>query len=163
MTGRTGNAVFSPANERPASHGTNRLIGSLPAGCAFVLAYISRLQGKCVGGVPCPIGRAREKTPKGAWRRPRVMVRVRHHVWEWRTPDDVTRQSDNCEIPILGESNGPLLSYTPAAQQMELWDESARVDRRSRVRCRDCASYGRRLRSGMGTNRADFRQYPSRG
>src|SRR5215510_11707124 len=103
MTGRTGNAVFSPANERPASHGTNRLIGSLPAGCAFVLAYISRLQGKCVGGVPCPIGRAREKTPKGAWRRPRVMVRVRHHVWEWRTPDDVTRQSDNCvKSPFWG-------------------------------------------------------------
>jgi len=61
------------------------------------------------------------------------MVRVRHHVWEWRTPDNVTQQSDDCEIPILGESNGPLLSYTPAAQQMELWDESARVDRRSRV------------------------------
>src|SRR5262245_48873098 len=43
------------------------------------------------------------------------------------------RQLPDDQMTILGESNGPLLSYTPAAQQMELWDESARVDRRSRV------------------------------
>jgi len=113
MTGRTGNAVFSPANERPASHGTNRLIGSLSAGCAFVLAYISRLQGKCVGGVPCPIGRTREEAPREHGESPRAMVRVRHHVWEWRTP--VTRRSDDhsggVEWPVAfiysrGSTNG---------------------------------------------------------
>src|SRR5262245_40054972 len=94
--------VFFPQPMKgPASHGTKRLIGSLSAGCAFVLAYISRLQGKCVGGVPCPIGRTREKAPREHGDSPRAMVRLRHYVWEGRTQVDVNRRSPRVAGALL--------------------------------------------------------------
>ena len=72
------------------------------------------------------------------------------------SPSAVVLPDNRCRgdgIPISGVSGDRHRRLLPA-QELELRDESARVDRGSLVRLRDFERYVRGVRSDMGTDRA---------